>query len=108
LAITVSAGKLYYGLDHDVHVVSTDAAETLDEIVGTAINFDQNPPNGTPSGEPAGLAVSGNKVFWTTATRQGVEGDDREPRQHAEAAGRHPVGIREPNVRVAAAERPEQ
>jgi hypothetical protein len=79
LTITVSAGKLYYGLDHDVHVVSTDAADTLDEIVGTAINFDQNPPTGTPSGEPAGLAVSGNKVFWTTATRQGVEGDDIAP-----------------------------
>ncbi len=79
LAITVAAGKLYYGLNHDVHAISTDEAVTTDDIVGTATDFDNFPPDGMPSGEPAGLVVSGTKLFWTTATRQGVEGDDTAP-----------------------------
>jgi hypothetical protein len=79
LAITVAAGKLYYGLGHDVHAISTDEAVTTDDIVGTATDFDNFPPDGMPSGEPAGLAVSGTRLFWTTATRQGVESDDTAP-----------------------------
>jgi hypothetical protein len=76
LAITVADGKLYYGLGHEVHAISTDEAVTTDEIVGIATDFDNFPPDGMPSGEPAGLAVKGMRVFWTTATRQGVESDD--------------------------------
>jgi hypothetical protein len=75
LAIAVRAGKLYYALGHDVHALATEAGDD-DIIVGTATNLDASPPTGVPSGEPAGLAVDETFVFWTTATRQGVERDD--------------------------------
>jgi hypothetical protein len=74
LAITVAAGKLYYALAHDVHAISTDPAVTADVVVGTAANYDKTPPE--PDGEPAGIAVSGTALFWTTESRNGVEGDD--------------------------------
>ena len=78
-ALTVRANKLYYALGHDVHVISTDETATSDDIVGTATNYDVNPPTGQPSGEPSGLAADDALVCWTTATRQGVERDDTMP-----------------------------
>jgi hypothetical protein len=76
LAIAVSGGSVYYTHGSDIHQVS--AADGGDDVVvGTAINFDLMPP--APAGEPAGLVVNGTKMFWTTKTRQGVEGDDTAP-----------------------------
>lgn len=77
-AIEVRAGKLYYAVGHDVHAMSSESGLN-DAIVGTATNLDVNPPVGEPSGEPAGLAVDDALVFWTTASRQGVERDDVQP-----------------------------
>lgn len=78
LALALRAGKLYYALGHDVHAISTDPAEPLDAVVGTAINYDINPA-GDPDGYPAGLAVTNESVCWTTDLRYGVECDDIEP-----------------------------
>ncbi len=75
-ALTVHANKLYYAVGHDVHAISTDEKVTSDDVVGRAINYDVNPPDGMPSGEPSGLAASDALVCWTTAARQGVERDD--------------------------------
>lgn len=74
-AIAVGGGKLFYTLGHDVHAISTDETSTAgDTVVGTAINKDVSPP--VESGEPAGLALRGKDIVWTTANRQGVERDD--------------------------------
>lgn len=74
LTLAVGGGKVYYSHGSNIHAVSTEDGSG-DMIVATATNFDLNPPDGMPSGEPAGLVVNGTKLFWTTATRQGVEGD---------------------------------
>lgn len=75
LAVAVHAGRVYYGLGHDVHSLSAlDGSDDI--IVGTATNYDIDFPVGLPSGEPAALAVTDTFVFWTTAERQGVERED--------------------------------
>ena len=74
-ALAVRGGKLYYTLGHYVYAMSSDeAASAKGSIVGTAINKDFDPP--VESGEPSGLALDDKNIVWTTANRQGVEGDD--------------------------------
>lgn len=79
LALAVRDDVVYYTQSHDVHAISTDPSVTGDEVVGTAMNYDVNPPLGEPSGKPAALAVTESTVYWTTAERFGVECDDIEP-----------------------------
>ncbi len=79
LALAVRDGVVYYSQAHDVHAISTDENVTGDDVVGTAINYDVNPPDGEPSGNPAALAVTETTVYWTTAQRFGVESDDIQP-----------------------------
>ncbi len=67
-------GTLLYTLGHDVHAVSVDTEIAADMIVGTATNYDLDPPQA--QGYPSALAVSGDYVVWSTASRLGIERDD--------------------------------
>jgi hypothetical protein len=74
-ALALTAEGVLYTLEHDVHLVSKDAAEKADIVVGTATNNDLETPDKS-DGLPSGLAISGDYVAWTTDERQGVERDD--------------------------------
>ncbi|HVJ14722.1 MAG TPA: hypothetical protein VM686_04750 [Polyangiaceae bacterium] len=71
-AIAVADSTLYYTLVHEVHAISTDEAETADDVVGQATNLDIGPEG---AGYPSGLALEDMYVIWTTGVRSGVERD---------------------------------
>ncbi len=61
VGVAVQAGKLYYGLLHDIHSISTDPGDATDVIVG--VSFARNDTM-EPDGVPDGLSVHGDRVYW--------------------------------------------
>jgi hypothetical protein len=76
VGVAVASGKVYYGLGYNVHAISTDPADTSDEIVGVA--FARNDTR-MPDGVPDGLTLHNGRVYWVIADVGSVESDDLLP-----------------------------
>lgn len=74
--LAVADGKLYYGLGHDVHAISVDAADTSDVVVAVAYaRMDTREPAGVPNG----ISVHDGRVYWVVTDVGSVESDDLLP-----------------------------
>jgi hypothetical protein len=73
VGVAVDAGKLYYGLGHDIHAVAADSSDSTDVIVG--VSFARNDTR-MPDGAPEALTVHDGRVYWIVTTVGSVESDD--------------------------------
>ena len=71
--VALESDKLYYGLGHDVHAISTDENADGDVIVGVA--FARNDTR-EPDGVPDALSVHDGRVYWIVTDVGSVESDD--------------------------------
>jgi hypothetical protein len=76
IGVAVDSGKVYYGLLHDVHAISTDPTDATDLIVGVA--FARNDTR-EPDGVPEALTVHDGRVYWVISDVGSVESDDLLP-----------------------------
>jgi hypothetical protein len=76
IGVAVDNGRVYFGLGHDVHAISTDASDATDVIVGVA--FARNDTR-MPDGVPEGLTVHDGRVYWVVSDVGSVESDDLLP-----------------------------
>lgn len=77
IGVAVDAGKLYYGLVHDIHAISTDPTDPTDVVVG--VSFVTTNDVRTPDGVPEGLTVHAGRVYWVISDVGSVESDDLLP-----------------------------
>lgn len=78
-ALTVFQDKVYYSLGHNLRAISTDPAQTGDDLIATAMNGDEVNPQ--PDGEPAAIGVLFPRICWTAGKTNNVQFDGWEPGQ---------------------------